>query len=334
MQVAITRSKSIREGLKAEEIVKASGVSRSTVFRYLGGKAVRPAAATAIERAIEVLSAGEEDSVPGRKEILVSLPPTYTSFRGYAEVLEGLFERARERGAAISIDASRGATRPPQGVVVIGKQIADEDLEIERWGKAGVPCVLVNRILEDEDRSWVAVDCRRAAAEAVRHLIGVGCRRIAAWIDEGSRVSRDKLRGYRDAIEEAGLAELSASPAAAGLEETFASLMASADPPDGWFSPDDEIGARVMALAAAGGIAVPEALAVAGMNDLSAAPGLDSALTSVRLPFREMGEAAFDALERLIDRPSERSVRILLSHRLVERASSARPASARTTGRI
>jgi len=322
-------TKILREGQRIDDIVRASGLSRSTVFRYFAGKAVRPAAASSIERAIAVLGSPQKDegSEPRRREILVSLPPNYTSFKGYAETLEGIFARAREAGAAVWIDSRRSESRPPQGVIIVGKRIADEDEEAAAWKQAGVPCVLVNRILEEEDRSWVAADCREAAALAVSHLVGQGCHRIAAWIDEASRVSRDKLRGYGDALKAASLPsapELVIAPSTLSLDEAFERLMALPDPPDGWFSPDDEIGMRVMVLAAARGIAVPRDLAIVGMNDIAAASGLGASLSSVRLPFREMGEAAIDALNRLIERPCERSVRILLGHSLSIRASSRR----------
>jgi LacI family transcriptional regulator len=322
-------TKVLREGQRVDDIVKASGLSRSTVFRYLAGKSVRPAAAASIERAIAVLGSPQRERGPdpARREILVSLPPSYTSFKGYAEALEGILARARETGAAVWIDSRRSESRPPQGVIIVGKTIAEEDEEAEAWEKAGVPCVLVNRILEDEGRSWVAADCRRAAAEAVSHLLGQGCRRVAAWIDEASRVSRDKLRGYRDALKAASIPldpELVVAPSAMGLDEAFGRLMALPYRPDGWFSPDDETGLRVMALAAARGIAVPGELAVVGMNDIAGAGGLAPALSSVRLPFREMGEASVDAVNRLIERPCERSVRILLRHSLSLRESSVR----------
>lgn len=316
-----------RGGQRIEDIVAASGISRSTVFRYYAGKPVRPAASAAIERAVASLSSPAASRLPGEREILVSLPPSYGSFRGYSEILDGLFARARELGLAVRIESRKPGSFRPAGVAVIGKRIAEEEAEAGFWREAGVPCVFVNRVFEEADRSWVSADCRAAGRDAVAHLIGQGCARIATWIDELSRVSRDKLRGYRDALEEAGLAfdpGLVVDPEASSLEEAFALLMGLDAPPDGWFAPDDEIALRVIALAAARGIAVPRELAVVGMNDSSAAPSLSPALSSVRLPFREMGEATVDALLRLIERPAERSVRILLGHGLAARDSSLR----------
>lgn len=315
-----------RDGQKIDHIVQASGVSRSTVFRYFAGKAVRPGAAKAIERALALLKtpAGPAEA---ERDYLVSVVPTYTKFRGYAEILGGILERVQEIGGSVRIGTFSAHGPLPQGVILVGKNRADEDLESAQWKARGVPCVLVNRIPEEADRSWVSVDCRQAARLAVTHLLDQGCRRVAVWSDQESRVSQDKLRGYRDALEAAGLPvdpALILDPGRLSLEQAFAGAMALSPPPDAWFSPDDEIALRVLSLAAAQGVSVPGNLLVVGMNDIASAPHLVPSLSSVRLPFREMGAASVDALERLARRPQEISVRILLRHELVVRDSSRR----------
>jgi len=320
-------AKTPRDGQKIDHIVQASGVSRSTVFRYLAGKTVRTGAATAIERALSVLKSPGQEEVGGTREFLVSVVPSYTRFRGYAEVLEGVLQRAYEAGVTMRIGSHPGLGPPPQGVIMIGKKLVDEDLESAQWKECGVPCVMVNRIPDEIDRSWVSVDCRAAAQEAVEHLLAQGCRRVAVWNDELSRVSRDKFRGYCDALEAAGLdfdPILAVKPGDATLEEAFSRLMNLSRPPDGWFGLDDETAFQVVSLAATRGVAVPGDLAVVGMNDIVTAPHMVPSLSSVRLPFREMGRGAVDALLSLVEHPRERSVRILLRHELVIRGSSDR----------
>lgn len=313
------------KGPSIDHIVQASGVSRSTVFRYFAGKQVRPAAAAAISRALELLSA---PPTPEKREILLSIVPTYTRFRGYGLVLEGVLERARELGISVRLGERGwplGPSSRPQGVVVVGKGPEEEDAESDHWAAEGVPCVLVNRIVEAH-RSWVAVDCRRAARQAVEHLVAQGCRRVATWVDGATRVSRDKNLGYVDALEASGLGfdpGLVFDPTLP-LEEAFDRAFAHTPGPDGWFAPDDETAIRVLSLAAARGLVVPRDLAVVGMNDITTAAHVSPPLTSVRLPFRDMGLAAVDALVRLIDHSWERAVHILFDHELVVRDSSRR----------
>ena len=309
---------------KIDHIVQASGVSRSTVFRYLAGKPVRPGAAASIARVLDLLQAPSGTGSAHVRDYLVSVVSTYTRFRGYAEVLEGVLQRVQETGGTVRIGGRQSHAPLPSGVILVGKNRQDEDAESLEWQERGVPCVLVNRIPDESERSWVAVDCRRAAREAVAHLIVQGCRRIALWTDEASRVSRDKKRGYQDALEEAGLADpgLVFDSVRHTLEEALVGLFDTGNAPDGWFCPDDETAARVLSFAASRGIAVPRDLAVVGMNDIETAAHLVPSLSSVRLPFRDMGGAAVDALRRLIEKPKERSVRILMAHELIVRDSS------------
>lgn len=313
------------KGPSIDHIVQASGVSRSTVFRYFAGKQVRPAAAVAIARAQELLAVPK---APEGREILLSIVPTYARFRGYGLVLEGVLDRARDLGMSVRLGDGgppQGPTPPPQGVVIVGKGPGEEDAESALWAALGVPSVLVNRIVETP-RSWVAVDCRRAARQAVEHLVAQGCRRVATWIDEATRVSCDKKQGYLDALESSGLRadpRLVFGPPES-LEEAFDRALREPGGVDGWFAPDDESAIQVLSLAAARGLVVPRDLAVVGMNDITTAAHVVPALTSVRLPFWDMGQAAVDALVRLIDHSWERSVHILLDHELVVRDSSRR----------
>jgi len=157
-------------------------------------------------------------------------------------------------------------------------------------------------------------------------LVSQGCRRVAIWIDEATRVSRDKKRGYLDALEAARLDADSGLifSASVPLEEALVRALTGPEGADAWFAPDDETAIRVLSLAAARGVLVPRDLAVVGMNDTTTAAHVVPALTSVRLPFWDMGQAAVDALVRLIDHSWERSVHILLDHELVVRDSSRR----------
>jgi len=59
------------------------------------------------------------------------------------------------------------------------------------------------------------------------------------------------------------------------------------------------------------------------MNDVEGSSFFSPAITSIHIPFRECGIACVDALLRLLDNPLEKSVKILLAHRLVERSSCA-----------
>ena len=150
----------------------------------------------------------------------------------------------------------------------------------------------------------LAVRCadRLAARAMTAHLIGLGHRRIGfvrGHADHG--VMHERLHGYRDALDEAGL-PVDESLIEAGTN-TFESgvqggrrLLARATRPSAIFASNDDMAAGVLYAAHAAGIAVPSALSVAGCDDSPLSRQTWPALSSVRLPIREMACAAVEQL--------------------------------------
>ncbi|MCX7028303.1 MAG: LacI family DNA-binding transcriptional regulator [Spirochaetes bacterium] len=321
-----------------DDVVRLSGVSRSSVFRYLSGKTLRPTLSTAIETAMRRLGypiAGRSDAQAF--DLSISTSPSFGSFRGYAEVVEGIIARAVERGVHVSLGHGLGYEdikgNPPvfpaerRGVVILGKSMTEEEVEAKELTAQGLPFLLVNRIMDEPGYSFVSADFRAAAMDATRHLLGLGRKRVAMWDDgsELSRVQRDKRRGFFSAFKAEGLepvAELITGRDAGDIEAEAARLLSLAEPPDAWFAMDDRAAMRVIRKAHDLGFRVPEDLAVIGMNDTETASLSRPSVSSVRIPFFEAGWSAVDILGRLIERPVERSIRIILGHRLVARESS------------
>ncbi|HEY9054674.1 MAG TPA: LacI family DNA-binding transcriptional regulator [Rectinemataceae bacterium] len=321
-----------------DDVVRLSGVSRSSVFRYLSGKTLRPALSSAIETAMRRLGYPLVDSETDQAfELAISASLSFGSFRGYGEVVEGIIARAMERGVHVTLSPALGNMdikgNPPvfpaerRGIVIIGKSMEEEEAEARDLSAQGIPFVLVNRIPDDPSWSFVSADFRAAAREAVNHLLSLGRRRIALW-DDGSRysrVQRDKRRGYDEALQAAGIQQDSGILSSRDIEEldqAVARILHSDQPPDAWFAMDDRAAMQVIRMAHDAGLRVPEDLAVIGMNDTEASSLSRPSVSSVRIPFFEAGWTAVDILGRLIERPMEASVRVILNHQLVVRESS------------
>jgi LacI family transcriptional regulator len=327
-----------RKRATIEDIVKLSGVSRSSVFRYLSGKTLRPALSSAIETAMRRLGYPVTSQPDSRAfELSISTSPAFGGFRGYAEVVEGIIARAVEKGVHVTLNHGLGFEEikgnPPaypaerRGVVIIGKSMAEEEAEARELSAQGLPFLFVNRVLDEAGYSYVSADFREAAMQATVHLLDLGRRRVAMWDDgsEQSRVQRDKKRGFFAAFGAAGLEpqpELLCSKIDGSIEAEATRILSAANPPDAWFAMDDRAAMRVIRVAHDLGISVPEDLAVIGMNDIEVASLSRPSVSSVRIPFFEAGWSAVDVLGRLIERPVEASIRILLSHRLIARESS------------
>ncbi len=310
-----------------EDLVRVSGYSRSTVFRYLGGKPVRDAAREAIRAAVR--ATGFRTLLGDTREedrLLISLPADFRGFRGFADVVEGIMGRAAECGVPVTFDEGQCAGKRAAALIV-GKSMDEENEERRRRAASGIPCVLVNRYLDEADASWVSADFRAAGADAVARLAEAGCRRIACYgARQGRRVDMHKVEGGRLKALERGIDFILIDPDTEALEASCERLISGPDRVDGWMSLNDLNAMRVISCAGRLGVAVPGDLSVIGMNDVEGTAYTLPPITTVRIPFRECGAAAVDAALRLLDHPEELSVKVVLRHRLIER-ESCRPAS-------
>lgn len=197
---------------------------------------------------------------------------------------------------------------------------------------AGVPLVVVDpRIRCDPELLVVGATNFRGGLDATAHLVALGHRRIATITgpqDQDNAVAR--LAGYRTALIQAGLAVddelirdgdygVDAGFRAAGL------LLRLDDPPSAVFASSDDTALGVLRAAREQGVRVPEDLAVVGFDDLPVAAWLDPALTTVRQPLAEMGDAAVTLAYQAREGGCA-TTHLELATRLVVRASTAPPA--------
>lgn len=139
----------------------------------------------------------------------------------------------------------------------------------------------------------------RTAAE---HLVRTGCKRIALINgQEGIDASRDRLRGYRQALSSA---EIPFDPdliypgnwePSAGYEGTM-KLMAFENPPDGIFCANDMMAVGCYDALKDLNLRIPEDVAVVGFDDREIAQFMRPPLTTLTLPHYEMGALATEML--------------------------------------
>src|SRR5690625_3017262 len=107
-----------------------------------------------------------------------------------------------------------GFTRVLGDGVVFNPLLIGEDV-LARLGRTIQPTVFIGEHLEESDlpagSDYVRTDNQRAAHEATSHLLGLGCRRPAylgalelSEAQQEHSTSRLRLRGYHQALEEAG----------------------------------------------------------------------------------------------------------------------------------
>ena len=208
----------------------------------------------------------------------------------------------------------------------------DSGSQIDRLTSRGKPVVLVNYDPGTDNVCCVVVDNEQVGYLAARHLVDMGCRRIA-FLGGNNPHQPVQLRakGIRRAINEAKgqvrFEEVPSDDLNAASAVRFATAMAGRGPdtrPDGVIAATDNLGAGLIESLLDVGINVPEDVAVIGMDCNTSAPFSRVSLSTVKMRGYEMGEAAMQLLidEIVNDRDDHAHQRIVLEPELVPRAST------------
>jgi LacI family transcriptional regulator len=211
--------------------------------------------------------------------------------------------------------------------IVFTAPLAEES--VRRVRESGVPVCIVERPKGIRDVDVVLVDNQAGARDATEHLIAQGHRAIAYIGDECTDiVEGQRLAGYREAIERAGLeprddlirlgdGELEHGRRAMG------ELLRLARRPTAAFGAGDLYAIGALQALWEAGFRVPDDMSVVGFDDTLAAVAIPP-LTTVVLPMREMGNAAVALLHRRLTTNSEPDAEaVVLATRLVVRQSTA-----------
>jgi DNA-binding LacI/PurR family transcriptional regulator len=133
------------------------------------------------------------------------------------------------------------------------------------------------------DHPYVGSEDRRGARLAAEHLLGLGHTRFAVLCGRGAL--RERVRGYREALEVAGIDWEGVVECESGH------AVPAADPrPTALLAGTDRLALDALQAAGERGLAVPRDLSVVGYGDVPAAAW--SRLTTVRQPLLEKGEIA------------------------------------------
>ena len=252
-----------------------------------------------------------------------------------AETLWGIGSEAHEGGYRVLVeplspDGGRYSdlvrSQRVDGLIVSGPRT--DDAELVALVEDGFPIILQGSLPELSAPS-VDVDNRAGARTAVEHLVSLGHRRIACITNAplAYTAAADRLAGYRDALEAAGLPYASdlvvegAFDAASGCV-AMQGLLARVPDVTAVFVASDIVAFGALRALREAGRRVPADVSVVGFDDIPLARHFDPPLTTIRLPARALGAAAGRALlERLAGRLGNE--RRLLPTELVVRDSTA-----------
>ncbi len=188
-------------------------------------------------------------------------------------------------------------------------------------------------------------DEERGAYEMVRHLIGLGHRRIMHVSGpRGMLGAERRIVGYKRALAAARIPFSDSLLLDAGFTieagrdaiRTWLARHAGERLPDAVFGANDSIAFGCLEAFAEVGVRVPGDVSIGGFDDTLAARTAVPQLTTIRQPLREMGSRAVEVLLQVIDRPDHHPAPnlpnpIVFPVELVVRASVAAPAAGART---
>jgi DNA-binding LacI/PurR family transcriptional regulator len=333
-------------GVTLDEVARVAGVSRATVSRVVNGNPkVGRDAKREVERAIRRLgyvpNPAARSLVTRRSDSVgVVIPEPPGMLFGdpfFPRLLRGISSELSSRNLQLvllmpqSSDEEHRLERYLTAGHVDGALLVSlhgDDTLPETLAGRGVPVVVGGRPPTGDTVSYVDVDNVGGARAAVAHLVEGGRRTIATISGPADmNVGIDRLDGYRQALDAAGLPRDPALEAAADFtQEGGAAAMhrlLEAQPAiDGVFAASDLMAAGAVQTLRAAGRRIPQDVAVVGFDDSSIAATSEPPLTSVRQPIEEMGREMVRVLLEQAARPAAARRKVILATRLVRRRSS------------
>jgi len=324
------------------DIAKRVGLSKASVSRALNGKQdVDPETRKRVLKVAAqvgyVPSASARALRIGRSNCLGLLVPTLT-WPWILEVLRGVAEEIERSGYSLILYTTSGGEDserefmsqvvPAGAVDGLALVIPLGMLEyIERLAKGGLPIVVVDDRGHYPDLPTVATTNIEGGRSATRHLIDQGRRRIAMLNgphDFGC--NRDRLEGYKSALQKAGLQfdpqlVVDSDFKESGGASAMTTLLAADPKLDGVFVANDVMAFGAMRALRKAGRRVPDDVAVVGFDDIPASAMTHPPLSTVRQPLYEMGRTAASMVMAAV-RGEPITKRIELPTSLVVRESS------------
>jgi LacI family transcriptional regulator, galactose operon repressor len=325
------------------DVARRAGVSPMTVSRVINDSArVSPATRGRVEEAISELGYVPSRLARGLSArrtgtLALIVPDVANPF--FTLIVRGAEDVARRAGYRMIICDTRADLDVEREVIeemiahrvegILIAAVSDRSREhLRRLAGFGVPFVLVDRTVRGIDADVVLGDNAEGARRLVEHLVSLGHRRIGMVVESDDvSTARDRLRGYRAALEEAGLpydadlvADATVDPS--GGVTGMRRLLGLERRPTAVFTVNNLVAVGAIEAVRAAGLEVPDDLALVCFDDIEYASRLYPFLTVMEQPAETFGTLGTQLLlERVEGRAPERTRVVVLPAEFVVRRS-------------
>lgn len=220
------------------------------------------------------------------------------------------------------------------GCILLGTFANDPSLL--KLKKEGYRFCLINNYVENSGINYVDADNVKGSYETVKYLISLGHGNIAFLNGPMYYTnSIDRLKGYKKALEECNIPfnrELLFEGNYGRKSGYYAAkkIISVKNPPSAVFVSNDRMAAGLLQGLLENGVKVPDDISIVGYDDSDIATVVTPQLTTVHVPFYEMGNRCADEFIKYI-KGENACFRIFMQPEIVIRKSSSRPGSASST---
>lgn len=334
------------------EVARLAGVGTSTVSRVINGsERVAPDTLERVNRVIEKLGYVPNQAARilrgSRTRTIGLLIPSIADpfFSSCADAIQSivrandslLIVTTTQNDPHTEIENVKALMRHrADGLIIAPANSQSTSLE-DILKRMAVPVVAMDRPLSGSEIPSVVGDNFSGAQTATRHLVEHGCRRIACLTGETTLYTiRERIRGYRKAVELAGLPCILDTSIRDYKSAQYAveSMMASAEPPDAVFTLKNSTTIFTFEALQHLKIAVPKSMKLVGYDDFELASTVRPSITVIQQPVDEIGRIAAEILfEDVVGREQHVRVegsqpqQVQLATRLIRRSSCGCPVS-------
>ncbi|KKB09290.1 LacI family DNA-binding transcriptional regulator [Devosia chinhatensis] len=341
------------------DVAAKAGVGAITVSRYLRSpERVSEARGAVIAEAIRALNYVPDLNARAlashRTDVVNVLVPSLTQ-NIFSDVLRGIYDGVEDSGLRIELANTRynsqieeqqvfaALRHGPAAIIVSGTEQTPATRKMLE--NAGCPVIQIMDLTDDPISKIIGFSHYRAGQEMTRHLIEAGYRRIAFFAGWMNARSKQRLQGYRDALEEANLfdpdligetgnddpatnGEIAAvsrpfSSATMGRELMLDMLERRPDV-DAVFCNNDVLSLGALFALNARQINVPEQVGIAGFNDFDYMEAAHPGLSSVRIHRWKCGYDAMQAVRHQLEGGDVGEPIVDLGFDIMKRASTDR----------
>lgn len=334
--------------ITSQDVADLAGVSRTTVSFVLNDEkrfAIRPETAEKVRAAAKQLGYFPNASARALASnqtknigLIISRAPRYISSDPFLpQILGGLLDALKQNSQGLLLEWVEPGqqlqtylelTRAHHidGLILMTPRLDDPGLKALE--ETDIPVVLMGYIPGSSLHS-VDVDNLAAAETAVSHLIELGHRCIACITNAALPYTSatQRLDGYKLALQKAGivfnpeLVREADFDIQSGYRE-MKSLLAEGQEFTAVFVASDNVALGVYSALSEVGLSIPDDVSVVGFDDIPLSSYIKPALTTVRMPAREIAQQSYHLLMRLMKRDFPDKREVMLPTNLVLRQST------------